>query len=223
MNKAVLFDFDMTLIDSSHGVTFCLNMVAERFGLEKVERPEVLKTIGYPMEEAMKMLWGAFDPSWTNHYRDHLAPFEYEKLVPFDGVRETLEKLRGNDVVMAVVSNRRRLLPALSGTGLDGFFSLAVGMEDVKVPKPDPESIHLVLQKLGVSKDSAFFVGDSEVDAIAARNAGVRFIGVTTGGRPASVLLREGAFVVVEDLSGVPGVVCPDLCDVHLAHDRGVL
>ena len=223
MKKAVLFDFDMTLIDSSHGVTFCLNMVAERFGLEKVERPEVLKTIGYPMEEAMEMLWGAFDPSWTNHYRDHLVPFEYERLAPFAGVRETLEKLRANDVVMAVVSNRRRLLPALAGAGLEDFFSMAVGMEDVSAPKPDPEAINLVLDRLDVSRERAFFVGDSEIDAIAARNAGVRFIGITTGGRSASVLLEEGAFAVLEDMSKILRVVCPGFCDVPLAQDRGVL
>ncbi len=124
---------------------------------------------------------------------------------------------------MAVVSNRRRLLPALSGAGLEGYFSMAVGMEDVGVPKPDPESIYLVLQKLGVSKDRAYFVGDSEVDAIAARNAGIRFIGVTTGGRSPSVLMGEGAMVVLEDLSGIPGVVCPEFCDVPPEQDRGVL
>jgi phosphoglycolate phosphatase-like HAD superfamily hydrolase len=80
-----------------------------------------------------------------------------------------------------------------------------------------------VLDRLDVSRERAFFVGDSEIDAIAARNAGVRFIGITTGGRSASVLLEEGAFAVLEDMSKILRVVCPGFCDVPLAQDRGVL
>lgn len=203
MISAALFDFDMTLIDSSHGVTFCLNRVAEVFALRAVTRNEVLKTIGYPMEESMRMLWGSFKPSWIEYYRDELVPFEQERLVPLPGVAESLRRLKENGIKMAVVSNRNRILAAVRIVGLEGFFFHLVGMEDVNFPKPDPQSIHFALQKLQEPPERAVFVGDSEVDAWAARAAGVMFIGLTTGGRSRADLLGEGADAVADNFPDV--------------------
>ncbi|MDO9507804.1 MAG: HAD family hydrolase [Thermovirgaceae bacterium] len=223
MTRAVLFDFDMTLIDSSHGVTFCLNRVADLFGLPPVEREGVLKTIGYPMEEAMEMLWGFFDPPWIEHYRQNLVPLEHERLIPLPGVVKTLRKLQEKGIAMAVVSNRRRLLPAVSSAGLEGFFSYLVGMEDVDMPKPHPEPIHLALKMLGEAPERAVFVGDSEVDARAAKNAGVRFIGLTTGGRSPSDLFSEGAHAVVDDLSDILPLILTESHKDAPSADNGVL
>jgi len=203
VTSAALFDFDMTLIDSSHGVTFCLNRVAEVFALRAVTRDEVLRTIGYPMEESMGMLWGSFQPSWIEYYRDKLVPFEHERLVPLPGVAESLRQLQGKGIKMAVVSNRNRILPAVRMVGLEGFFSHFVGMEDIKIPKPDPQSIRFALQKLQEPPDRAVFVGDSEVDAWAAKAAGVMFIGLTTGGRSRADLLAAGANTVVDKFPNI--------------------
>ena len=206
--RAALFDFDMTLVDSSYGITFCLNMLASCFGLPGVEREEVLKTIGYPMDHAMKMLWGYYDSSWTDHYRENLVPFEYERLVPFPGVPETLDILRSRGFAMGVVSNRTRLAPAVGSSGLGGFFQTLVGMDDVSRPKPDPEPVTTALERMGHRPGNAFMTGDSEVDAITAREAGVVFIGVTTGGRSSGDLMAEGARAVIDELSELPGLIC---------------
>lgn len=203
MIRAALFDFDMTLIDSSHGVAFCLNRVADHFGLRSVTRSEVLRTIGYPMEESMEMLWGSFQTSWIEYYRDHLVTSEHERLIPFPGVAESLVKLQKMGIRMAVVSNRKRLLPAVRVAGLEKYFSQFVGMEDIKIPKPDPQSIFFALHKLDVSPECAVFAGDSEVDARASRAAGVRFIGLTTGGRSRRDLLAEGADFVADDFPDI--------------------
>lgn len=210
MISAALFDFDMTLIDSSFGVTFCLNRVAEVFALGSVTRDEVLRTIGYPMEEAMRMLWGSFQPSWIEYYRDNLVPLEHERLVLLPGVAASLRQLQENGIKMAVVSNRNRILSAVRIVGLEGFFSQLVGMEDTGAPKPDPSSIRFALQKLQASPERAVFVGDSEVDAEAAMAAGVMFIGLTTGGRSRAALLGEGATAVEDKF--------PDIIPLILEH-----
>lgn len=221
--RAVLFDLDMTLIDSSRGVTFCLNRVSDLFGLPPVERERVLKTIGYPMEEAMEMLWGSFEQPWIEHYRRNLVPMELERLVPLPGVVNTLRKLREMEIAMAVVSNRRRLLPAVSSVGLGCFFSYLVGMDDVVMPKPHPEPVRLALKMLEVTPESSVFAGDSEVDGRAAINAGVRFIGLTTGGRSRPDLFSVGAYAVVDDLQEILPLILEENSEEADPAGRGVL
>ena len=155
------------------------------------------------MEESMEMLWGSIQTSWIEYYRDHLVPSEHERLIPFPGVEESLGKLQKMGIRMAVVSNRKRLLPAVRIVGLEKYFSHFVGMEDIKIPKPDPQSIRFALHKLGVPPESAVFAGDSEVDARASKAAGVRFIGLTTGGRSRIDLLAEGADFVADDFPDI--------------------
>lgn len=210
MIRAAIFDFDMTLIDSSSGVTFCLNRLAEVFGLASVTRGEILKTIGYPMEEAMGMLWSSFEPSWLEYYRDNLVALEYERLVAFPGVVSSLRRLQKSGIAMAVVSNRKRILPAVRSVELEGFFPHLVGMEDVTFPKPHPQPIFIALEKLHESPERTVFAGDSEVDARAAKAAGVRFIGLTTGGRSRADLLSEGAYEVVDDFSKIVPLILAD-------------
>jgi len=205
--NTALFDFDMTLVDSSFGISFCLNRLASSFGLPCVEREEVLGTIGYPMDQAMEMLWGRFDPSWIDHYREHLVPLEYERLAPFPGVPETLEELRGRKILMGVISNRKRLVPAVKSSGLGRFFHTLVGMDDVSRPKPDPEPVRVALKRMGRNPQKALMAGDSEVDAITAREAGVTFIGLTTGGRARCDLFAEGALEVLDELAELPGLI----------------
>lgn len=210
MIRAVLFDFDMTLIDSSYGVTFCLNRVAEAFGLRAVTRDEVLRTIGYPMEKAMEMLWNSFQSSWIEYYRNNLVPFERERLAPLPGVVESLRQLHERGIAMAVVSNRNRILPAIRSAGLECFFSHHVGMEDVDTPKPDPQSILIALERLQELPENAVLVGDSEVDARASKAAGVRFIGLTTGDRLSVDLFAEGAYSVVDDFPDIISLILED-------------
>lgn len=223
MIRAVLFDFDMTLIDSSYGVTFCLNRVAEAFGLRAVTRDEVLRTIGYPMEKAMEMLWNFFQPSWIEYYRNNLVTFEHERLVPLPGVEESLRRLHERDIAMAVVSNRNRILPAIMSTGLEGFFSHLVGMEDVDTPKPDPQSILIALGRLWELPENAVLVGDSEVDARASKAAGIRFIGLTTSGRLRADLLAEGAYSVVDDFPEIISLILEDRQSYKASAGEGVL
>ena len=223
MKRAALFDFDMTLIDSSHGVTFCLNRVADAFGLKAVKRDEVIRTIGYPMENAMEMLWGSFSGSWLEYYRDKLVPLEHERLVSFPGVEKTLKLLAARGVAMAVVSNRKRLRPAVAGAGLEGYFLHLVGMDDVDMPKPHPQPLHIALERLGESSGRAVFVGDSEVDARAAKAAGVDFIGLTSGGRSRPDLIAEGALAVVDHFPDILPMILEEGPEEENPYQGGVI
>lgn len=199
--EAVLFDFDMTLVNSSLGITYCLNRLAGSFGLDEVTREEVTSTIGHPMDKAMEMLWGRYEPAWMEYYRKHLVPLEYERIMPFPGTREALTRLLDEGFSLGVVSNRKKLLRAVESAGLGEYFLSIVGMDDVENPKPHPESICLSMSNLGSTASGTTLVGDSEIDALAARRAGIPFVGVSSGGASPDVLLSAGALVVIKDIS----------------------
>ena len=164
-------------------------------------REEVVRTIGHPMDQAMDMLWGRYDPAWMIYYREQLVPLEYERIIPFPGTREVLSNLREGGLSLGVVSNRKRLVLAVERAGLKEYFLSVIGMEDVKNPKPHPESILLSLEDLGSVAGEAILVGDSEIDALAARRAGVGFIGLATGGTSREVLWGGGALAVIDGIS----------------------
>ncbi|HIU21081.1 MAG TPA: HAD hydrolase-like protein, partial [Candidatus Limadaptatus stercorigallinarum] len=64
--------------------------------------------------------------------------------------------------------------------------------------KPAPDSVNEILRALDVPREAAVYVGDSDVDADTARNAGVDFVGVGWGFRPHEVLAAHGAEIIVE-------------------------
>ncbi|HOG14260.1 MAG TPA: HAD hydrolase-like protein [Synergistales bacterium] len=199
--EAALFDFDMTLVDSSVGITYCLNRLAGFFGLYEVTREEVTSTIGHPMDKAMEMLWGRYEPAWMDHYREYLVPLEYERIMPFPGTREALARLLDEGFSLGVVSNRKKLLRAVESAGLGEYFLSFVGMDDVENPKPHPESIWLSMSNLGSTASGTTLVGDSEIDALAAGRAGIGFVGVSSGGASPDALSSAGALVVIKDIS----------------------
>ena len=199
--ESVLFDFDMTLVDSSRGITYCLNRLAGSFGLAEVTREEVTLTIGHPLDQAMKMLWGRYEPAWMDHYREYLVPLEYERIMPFPGTRKTLASLLDEGLRLGVVSNRKKLLRAVERAGLEEYFHSIVGLEDVENPKPHPDPIWLSVRNLGSTASRTILVGDSEIDALAASRAGTPFVGVTTGGTSLDVLSVAGALAVIEDIT----------------------
>ncbi len=201
--QAVLFDFDMTLIDSSHAITACMNGMARDLGLPTVNRSQVLSTIGLPIEEAWRALWGDFRQEWLVHYRSNYSAIERKSLRPFPGTVPILEKLAGCGIRRAVVSNRRFARASVEAAGLDRYFEAIVGLELVERPKPFPDSLFMGLKLLEVDRGKALFVGDTDIDMQTGLAAGVRTVGVSSGNHDEEALARAGAWKTAGDLSAL--------------------
>ena len=78
-----------------------------------------------------------------------------------------------------------------------------MGSDDVSAPKPDPESVFLVLNTLGISPEDTVYIGDSPTDAKTASNAGVDFVGVTTGTTTKEELAKYPNIAVISSLSQI--------------------
>jgi phosphoglycolate phosphatase len=205
--RAVLFDFDMTLMDTSYIINECTNMLADAKGLKRVSLEETLAVIGLSIEDSWLTLWGKFEPEWLELYRNEFRLKEEEGFRPFPGTMDTPARLREAGIKTGVVSNRRFARSAVEKSGMSGLFDVIIGLENVANAKPHPEPILTALDKIGVPPERAVYVGDTLIDMNTAVSAGVRGLGMTTGNYGAKQLREAGAKWVCSDLTEIPRVI----------------
>ena len=199
--KAALFDFDMTLVDSSWGIAHCTNEFAKLKGLRPVPRETVMAAIGLTIIDSWKMYWGEFREDWLAEYREKFRGEERKMLRLFPDTIPTLDALRGAGVKTGLVSNRQFARNPAEYLGIADKFDVIIGLEDVTHAKPDPEPLLTALSRLGVEPAQAVYVGDTDIDMKTAAAAGVRGIGVTTGNFSAEQHLAAGAWRVCGSLA----------------------
>ena len=106
MIKLMIFDHDMTIVDSSHAILAGLNLVAEAVGRPRATHAQVMRYIAMPMREFMIGTLGDCRPEWLEMYRDKVAPLEHSMIRPFPETRTILPRLREMGLILAVASNR---------------------------------------------------------------------------------------------------------------------
>jgi len=131
------------------------------------------------------------------------------------GARETLRFLQERGVKVGVLTRgcAAYAARAVAKTGLDDLVDAMECRNSETRPKPYPDSYLRLTQALGVDKDETLFVGDHLIDAQCASNAGVPFIGVTTGDVPEREFLSGGSFMVVRDVGELRDRLGPFLND----------
>ncbi len=210
---AVVFDFDLTLADSTPAVIDCVNYALASLG-EPAAAPSIIRrTIGLTLPQTFRMLAGRADSAREAEFAHRFIKRADEVMVSatriFERVPQALEALRRRAVRIAIVSTkyRYRIEAILAKAALAEAIDIIVGGEDVQRHKPHPEGLLKALTRLGVPPSRAVYVGDHALDAEAARAAGVRFIAVQTGADPGSL----SAFL--------PLAVIPDAGEIATALD----
>ena len=209
--RAALFDFDLTLMDTSYAITDCTNLLADEFGLRRVTRDELFKVIGLPILDTWVALWGESHSEWLDFYRGNLRELEHSGFREFPDTRSALERLRANGVLTGIVTNRNKGRLAVEGCGLAPLFDVIIGVEDVENPKPHPEPLLKAMSLLGVGPEAAFYTGDTDIDMKTAKSALVRGIGVTTGSFGAEELISAGAEVTCANLEGAADFILKEI------------
>ncbi len=185
--KALIFDFDLTLADSSQGIFQCVNFAMQQMGFQTFEYNSIKKLIGFSLPETFRILTGVENPEkgkeFTTHYVKHADLVMNINTVMFPEVFNVIPKLKEQGFLMAIVSTkyRYRITGILERDKLNHCFDYIIGGEDVKELKPNPEGLELAIQKLGIEKEEVVFIGDTLIDLETAQSAGVKFIGVLTG------------------------------------------
>jgi phosphoglycolate phosphatase len=188
--KAVLFDFDGTLVDSLPEIYGGVAKAVRSFGLEPPSKEEVAAMIGRGvtvLSERVCERLGRSDPAFSKAMLDKILDCWAEtngRLIEFfPGVLDAVAALRAKGVKTALVTNKLRSLTLafLKERGADGYFDTVVAGDDCEHNKPAPDMLFKALKDLGCYASEAVMVGDSRNDALAARAAGVTAALVETG------------------------------------------
>ncbi|MHC4777024.1 MAG: HAD family hydrolase [Planctomycetota bacterium] len=184
--KAVLFDLDGTLIDSSEDIAFSVQESLRICGHEVPSRAEIMPYMGSPLGETMKDL----DPGLTDEdvesvfsaFRQHYPRHWLEHTAPYEGVMDTLPELAKTFTLAVVTTKRQVQADGLTAElGMEDFFAHIQGWSEGLRHKPDPDLILKTVEALNVSPGDAVMVGDTFRDVLAGKNAGCRTIAVTYG------------------------------------------
>ena len=207
--RAVCFDFDYTLGDSTDSIVAGFQHAFPILGFPAPDRETVRGTIGYLLEDAYTMLTGDGDAEHRARFRALFLEAAQERqrteTLLFPGAPELLRGLRARGVPAAIVSTKRgdTIQAILAHHGLEDGVELVIGSADVTRHKPDPEGLRLAMERLGAAPEETLFCGDTVLDAGAARNAGCPFAAVLNGTTPA------GDFAPFS-----PVHIAPDLIDL---------
>jgi phosphoglycolate phosphatase len=210
---SVVFDFDYTLADSSLGVIECVNYAFLRMGLPACSPEAVRATIGISLVESYKGLAGDAGGDRFDEFERLFVKRGDEVMLQgvrlLDPVRPATETLLAGGISLGIVSSkyRRRIEAVLKRDRLAHAFAAVVGSDDVAAQKPDPSGLLAAIGKLGRAPQDVLYVGDSTVDAEAARRAGVLFAAVLTGVTPREAFAAYEPRAVLEDLTLLPGLV----------------
>lgn len=185
--ELVLFDFDYTLADSSLGIVTCFQHVLKRNGYTEVTDEAIKRTIGKTLEDSFAILTGVTAAEvlaeWKREYVRAADTHMTVNTVLYDDTLEVLKTLKAQGIRVGIISTkyRYRILEFFERYFSSDWFDVVVGGEDVTQHKPHPEGVLMALSKMNASPNGTLYIGDSVVDAEVAENAGLHFVGVTTG------------------------------------------
>lgn len=194
--KACIFDFDLTLADSSKGILMCFKRVLADFGYPIPDDKIIYDTIGMTLLDAFDLLTGITPNPQREVMRQTYIKYADEYMVKntvfYDDAIAVLQTLQHAGIKVGIVSTKLKYRILDSFKQQAGSFPVdeVIGGGEVRKAKPDPEGLNKMIKLLNVDKIDALYVGDSYIDAQTAQNAEVDFAGVTTGSTTESVFKK---------------------------------
>ena len=216
MNKkiGILFDLDGTLLDTLQDLTDAVNHTMQAFGYPVRSNREVRSYLGNGARELIRLAMGAEDTPEVDRALAAYIPYynahNLDKTKPYEGIPEALQVL-GKKYPLAVVSNKPDVgTKALCAQFFPGVYALG---EHAGCPrKPAPDMLHKAMADLGV--DACVYVGDSEVDVITAKAAGVPCVSVLWGFRDRPEIEENGGKYFCDEPCKLPDLIAQAMGDL---------
>lgn len=187
MLKAIIFDFDYTLGDSTNGIVLSINYALEELGYAIPDIADIKKTIGLSLTETYFALTSNDNldeaEQFIKLFKEKADNVMVANTELYAGVKNVLQNLKAKGYKIAIVTTKfhYRIEQILNKFDANELIDIIVGAEDVKIEKPNPEGLFLAIENLKVMNEEVLYVGDSLVDAKTAENAKVEFAAVLTG------------------------------------------
>jgi phosphoglycolate phosphatase len=204
--KSIIFDLDGTLLDTLPGLARTGNAVLTRFGHPLHPADAYRQFVGDGMDKLVeRMLPEGIDETARHRaamlFREIYTATWREECRPYPGIIAMLDQLRGSGVQLAVLSNKphpftEQFVEAFLGRSR---FTVVYGERPGWPKKPDPTVALMILDQLACPAEHSVFVGDSAVDILTGRSAGMAAFGAGWGFRGAAELLASGAQKVLAE------------------------
>lgn len=211
----IIFDLDGTLMNTLDDLTISTNHALSQMGFTTRTIDEVRQFLGNGVrtliemalpekttEDTIERTISCFLQHYTSHCKDHSRPY--------DGILELLSSLKKMGVKMAIVSNKPDVeVKKLNAEHFAEFIDVALGENEKSgIPrKPSPAMVYEAINQLGAEPEKSLYVGDSDVDILTARNAGIDCLSVTWGFKTAEFLSQFGATKMIDSPSEMLEVI----------------
>lgn len=202
--KAIIWDLDGTLLNTLEDLMESVNYALSNKNMPNITLEQTRKYVGNGVARLVSLA----APAGTSdeQVKELLTDFRFyydrhskDKTKPYDGILELLTDLKAKGYKMSIVSNKINVaVGQLAEEYFPGLIDVAIGETDNTPRKPAPDMIYKAIDKLGVNKQDAVFIGDSEVDVATGLNAGIDMLTVLWGFRDKDELITAGATTFIE-------------------------
>jgi phosphoglycolate phosphatase len=183
--KAIIFDMDGTLADTSQGIYECHRYAAAQMGLPILSDSRLMGIIGEPLFDTYRTRFGLSEKDArlaVSHYRSKYVEKGVNQAKPYEGIKRLLEELDNAGYLLAIASLKaeRFVFELIKQHKLLEYFDVIKGMDE-KDKSSKADLIRQCLILLNVKPNDAILIGDSEHDARGAHEIGLDFLAVTYG------------------------------------------
>lgn len=176
--RAVIFDCDGVMFDSRKANINFYNHILKHFKLPPMTQDKIEFVHMHTADESIRHIFKdtpCLDQALEYRTQVDYRPFINDMIME-PGLKDLLKELRPG-LGLAVATNRSNTIgKVIEYNGLEGIFDIIVSSLDVKNPKPHPEPLIKILDFFDITPLQAFYIGDSHIDYLTARSAGVVFI-----------------------------------------------
>jgi len=204
--ECVFFDLDGTLVDSLAPIARAMNVALGEVGHAPGSLEDYRRCVGDGARILARRLLGDDAEekkieACLRRFREVYAAEGHDGTAAYPGIAGLLEDLRAAGARLAVLSNKPDALAVECAEHVFGpdVFAEVVGQREGVPPKPAPDGLTGLLERLGAAGGRTIYVGDTATDAATARAAGVEMIGVAWGFRGSEELRDAGVARIARD------------------------
>ena len=207
MKKLYIFDLDGTLLDTIKTIAYYGNFALKMNGFEEISVEEYKYFAGNGAKtliERMLKYHKVEDNKVINKvFKDYNEAYNKDTTyltTIFDGLKDTLDKIKKEGAKIAVLSNKPHCATVSVTESLfgRGYFDLIFGQRENIPLKPDPYGVYEIMKTLNVKKEECVYVGDTSTDMETGKRAGIYTVGVLWGFRDEEELLKYGADRIIK-------------------------
>lgn len=205
--KACIFDLDGTLTNSLKSLAYSVNLTMRDLGYPSIEEEKFKLFAGDGRKVLLERSLKEVGDDKLQHleqaiqiYDEYFKEYSMYQVVPYEGIVDTLNALKKQGILLAVLSNKPHLQAVRVVTevfGKDMFHSIRGQQEEVP-RKPDPAGALLIAEELQVDTTECLYIGDTNTDMQTGNSAGMNTVGVTWGFRKPEELRENHAKYLID-------------------------